>query len=109
MLISLNNKPQKTFNGNGKREIIKPTTVEREDMLKVVSYFNASGVYILLFVAFKWARVKETYRDNFSAVKIYNIIQINRPTRCNNLSSLLLDVYLQFNMFRASSRPSLGA
>ena len=33
-------------------------------------------------------------------------LQINRPTRCNNFSSLLLDVYLQLNMFRASSRPS---
>jgi hypothetical protein len=36
-------------------------------------------------------------------------IQINQPTRCNNLSGLLLDVYLQLNMFRASSRPSPGA
>jgi len=36
-------------------------------------------------------------------------IQINRPTRCNNFSSLLLDIYLQLNMFRASSRPSSGA
>ena len=35
--------------------------------------------------------------------------QINQPTRCNNLSSLLLDVYVQLNMFRASSRPSSGA
>ena len=33
-------------------------------------------------------------------------IQINQPTRCNNFSSLLLDVYVQLNMFRASSRPS---
>ena len=36
-------------------------------------------------------------------------IQINQPTRCNNSSSLLLDVYVQLNMFRASSRPSSGA
>jgi hypothetical protein len=36
-------------------------------------------------------------------------IQINQPTRCNTFSSLLLDVYLQLNMFRASSRPSSGA
>jgi hypothetical protein len=43
---------------------------------------------------------------------IYNnlfIIPINQPTRCNNFSSLLLDVYVQLNMFRASSRPSSGA
>ena len=35
--------------------------------------------------------------------------QIHHPTRCNNLSSVLLDVYVQLNMFRASSRPSSGA
>jgi len=35
--------------------------------------------------------------------------QINQPTRCNNFSSLLLDVYVQLTMFRASSRPSSGA
>jgi len=38
----------------------------------------------------------------------YHTIQINQPTRCKNFSSLLLDVYVQLNMFRASSRPSLG-
>jgi hypothetical protein len=36
-------------------------------------------------------------------------IQINQPTRCNNFSSLLLDVYIQLSMFWASSRPSSGA
>jgi len=44
--------------------------------------------------------------------KIHKItFQINQLTRCNNLSSLFLDVYLyvQLNMFRASSRPSSGA
>jgi len=35
--------------------------------------------------------------------------QINQPTRCKNFSSLLLDVYVQLNMFRASSCPSSGA
>jgi hypothetical protein len=36
-------------------------------------------------------------------------IQINQPTRCNNFSRLLFDVYVQLNMFRASSLPSSGA
>jgi hypothetical protein len=36
-------------------------------------------------------------------------IQINQPIRCKNFSSLLLEVYVQLNMFRASSRPSSGA
>ena len=36
-------------------------------------------------------------------------IQINQPTRCNNFTSLLLDVYVWLNMFRAPRRPSSGA
>jgi hypothetical protein len=36
-------------------------------------------------------------------------IQINQPTRCNSFSILLLVVYVQLKMFRASSRPSSGA
>jgi len=39
----------------------------------------------------------------------HHTIQISQPTRCSNLSSLLLDVYVQLNMFWASSRPSSGA
>jgi hypothetical protein len=39
----------------------------------------------------------------------YHTIPINQPTRCNNFLSLLLDVYVQLNMFRASSHPSSGA
>jgi len=41
----------------------------------------------------------------------HRTFQINRPTRCNNFSSLLLDVYsyVRLNMSRASSRPSSGA
>jgi hypothetical protein len=37
------------------------------------------------------------------------IFPINQPTRRHNFSSLLLDVYLQLNMFRASSRQSSRA
>jgi hypothetical protein len=39
----------------------------------------------------------------------HHTFHINQPTRCNNFSILLLDIYVQFNMFRASSRPSSGA
>ena len=41
----------------------------------------------------------------------HHTFHINQPTRCNNFSSLLLDVYsyVQLNMFRPSSRPSSGA
>jgi len=37
------------------------------------------------------------------------VFQTNQPTRCNNFSSLLLHVYVQLNVFRASSRPLSGA
>ena len=37
-----------------------------------------------------------------------HFILINQPTRCNSLSNLLLDLYVQLNMFRASSRLSSG-
>jgi hypothetical protein len=51
---------------------------------------------------------------DFFTLKIYKYmhhrtIQINQPTRCENSSSLLLDVYVQLNMFRESLRPSSGA
>jgi hypothetical protein len=36
-------------------------------------------------------------------------IQIIQPTKCNSFTSLLLDVYMWLNMFRASPRPSSGA
>ena len=39
----------------------------------------------------------------------HHTFQIIQPTRCSNFSSLLFDVYVQLNMFRASSRPSSGA
>ena len=45
----------------------------------------------------------------FASPLHHHTIQINQPTRCNNFSSLLLDIYVQLNMFRASSRQSSGA
>jgi hypothetical protein len=38
---------------------------------------------------------------------VYKVsIQISQPTRCNNFTSLLLDVLVWLNMFRAPTRPS---
>jgi len=37
------------------------------------------------------------------------MIQINQPTRYNSFTSLLLDVYVWLNMFRALPRPSSRA
>jgi hypothetical protein len=39
----------------------------------------------------------------------HHTIQINQPTRCNSFTSLLLDVYVWLNMFRALPRLSSGA
>jgi hypothetical protein len=49
------------------------------------------------------------YISKYKNFKTVKNVQINQPTRCNSFSSLLLDVYVQLNMFRASSRPSSGA
>jgi hypothetical protein len=38
----------------------------------------------------------------------HHTIQTNQPTRCNSFTSLLLDVYMWLNMFRAILRPSSG-
>ena len=39
----------------------------------------------------------------------HHTIQINQPKICNSFTSLLLDVYVWLNMFRAPPRPSSGA
>ena len=39
----------------------------------------------------------------------HHTFQINQPTRCNNFTSLLLDVYVWLKIFRAPLRPSSGA
>ena len=39
----------------------------------------------------------------------HHTIQINQPTRCNSFTSLLLEVYVSLNMFRALPHPSSRA
>jgi hypothetical protein len=39
----------------------------------------------------------------------HHTIQINQPTRCNNFTSLLLDIYVWLNMFWPSLCPLSGA
>ena len=45
----------------------------------------------------------------FSSHQLFSHFQLNQPTRCSSFLSLLLDVYVQFSMFRAPSCPSSGA
>jgi hypothetical protein len=51
-------------------------------------------------------KVREHSR-NFKVCKSmhHHTIQINQPTRCNNFSSLLPDVYVQLNVFRGIITP----
>jgi len=56
----------------------------------------------------------ESLKSRICLIEIRNSVhhlmnQINQPTRCRSLTSLLLDVYVWFNMFRAPPRPSSGA
>jgi hypothetical protein len=39
----------------------------------------------------------------------HHTFKINQPTKCIHFSSILLDVYVQLSMFRASSHPSSEA
>jgi hypothetical protein len=57
--------------------------------------------YILYYVS---SNQTQTYYSINQENK--STIQINQTTRCKNFSGSLLDVYVQLNMFRASSRPS---
>jgi hypothetical protein len=60
-----------------------------------ISVCNINGTPVLVL---HWATFTQS---------IY--FQLNQPTRCSNFSSLLLDIYIQLNMFRVSSCPSSGA
>jgi hypothetical protein len=60
----------------------------------------------------QWYMRKPRYLDftNFDVHKSmhHHMIQINQPTRCSSFISLLLDVYVWLNMFRAPLCPSSG-
>jgi hypothetical protein len=53
-------------------------------------------------------QLNDTSKQWYLILNLKFEIQINQPTRCNSFSSLLLDVYVQLNMIRASSRQSSG-
>jgi len=75
-------------------------------------YTSKYSTYVrYLCLNLEFLKVKLIYGIKFKVCKSVpqHTVQINQPTRCNNFSSLLLDVYVQLNMFRASSRPSSGA
>jgi len=55
-----------------------------------------------------WGYIKKQLNTKLGGFPNTCGIQINQQTRGNSFSSLLLDVYLQLNMFRPSSRPWSG-
>ena len=63
------------------------------------SLSQSSSVYI-----YKVLRIPFDVRKSVH----HHTIQTIQPTRCNSFASLLLDVYVWLNMFRASPRPSSG-
>ena len=64
-----------------------------------------------IFILYKLYCLCNYLPTNFDICKSvhHHMIQINQPTKCNSFTSLLLDVYVWLNMFRAPLRPSSGA
>jgi hypothetical protein len=56
----------------------------------------------------EWAEIMQVRSAQESRADV-SMNSNKSPTTCKNFPSLLLGVYLQLNMFRASSLPSLGA
>jgi hypothetical protein len=72
----------------------------------MISMDNTSYHLFLCIKNLQW--YQETIFDVLKTVH-HHTIQIIQPTRCNSFTSLLLDVYVRLNTFRASPRPSSGA
>jgi len=66
-------------------------------------------IYVHATYNINLTRTEYIFKFNVCKSMHHHTIQINKPTRCINLSSLLLDVYVQLNMFWASSLLSSGA
>jgi len=61
------------------------------------------------FEEFQWKRWDWEMQFKVCKSVHHHTIPINQPTRCKNFQSLLLDVYVRLNIFRASSNPLSGA
>jgi hypothetical protein len=91
------------------------TGIKSEKLSRNPHHSAALSIPYKLYVsAFKVLSMSKTFPPKFyiltkTLIKIKEIVHTNQPTRCNNFSSLLLDVYLHLNKFRASPRPSSGA
>ena len=74
---------------------------------------TTQNTYITKYILYRGLPTssREQFLFKFKVCKFvhHHTVQLNHPNRCNNFSSLLLEVYVQLNMFRASSRQSSGA
>jgi hypothetical protein len=77
-------------------------------MLVPASHGKVSYVYKMLVPASHGKRKLRQF-DADEMIILHLTTQINQPKRCNTCSSLLLDVYVWLNMFRAPFRQSSGA
>jgi hypothetical protein len=64
---------------------------------------------ILLALALSSSR-KGPFVTYLNQILLFDVSEVRAsPTRCNNFTSLLLEVYVWLNKFRVLSRPSSGA
>ena len=84
---------------------LSQVTVERpfirHDPISLKFIVQLEGIVIMREIEEKFIQALQ--------VRASSYFQLNQPTRCSNLSSLLLVVQIQLNMFRTSSCPSSGA
>ena len=71
--------------------------------------FNIQILYILPTAYMNLRTNNESLFFDVCMSVHHHTVQINQPIRCNSFTSLLLDVYVWLNMFRAPLRPSSGA
>jgi len=64
--------------------------------------YNTIQYNTIQYNTIQYNTIRHKRSDRFKVFKSvhHHTIQINQPTRCKNFPSLLLDVYVQLNMFR---------
>ena len=84
----------------------RPVTAKNwQDNIKNVHYAWTDSLVRWTFVKHQWV----CWFFDIGRSVHHHTIQINKLTRCDSFTSLLLDVYVPLNMFRAPPRPSSGA
>ena len=90
------------------REAQYHNTSKRKHSDRIQTRINASFCLLFSISPMRRQRKNRLCFDVRKSVH-HHTIQINQPPRCNSFTSLLLDVYVSLNVFRALFHPSLGA